>query len=305
MSRLFNRMVKITCYRANPGTPGGFVHSNPTFFQTLPNATVITDLRVQGRIEKSNDKAPNTLRVTITNLAESTRVDLTTRPLTVRVDAGYDGNLRHIFTGDIRKGWSEKKGTDWLTHMHLADGDRAFRFARVNKSYKRGTSVITAVKECARSMGMDLDATIIASPDLQRQFENGEVLDGATRDELSRLLAPYAYSWSIQNGKLVILRDDQIAATEAWVIDEDDGMIESPEFSVPDQPKKATIGPKASIKVPKLKVRNLLFPELMPGGKVHVRSQEIDGIFKMMRVSHDFDTGYGGKWETAIEANSV
>lgn len=294
----------MTCYRANAGTPGGFIASNPTFFQTLPNATLITDLRIQCRIEKSIDKSPNTLKVSITNLAESTRLDLVTRPLTVRVDAGYDGNLRHIFTGDMRKGWSEKKGTDWLTHLHLADGDRAYRLARVNKSYKRGTDVITVIKECARSLGMTLDDTVLASTTLREQCTNGEVLDGATRDELSRLLAPFGYGWSIQNGKLSILRDEQVSASEAWTIDEDDGMIESPEFSVPDQPKKPP-QKASSIKVPKLKVRNLLFPELTPGGKVRVRSEAIDGIFKMLRVSHDFDTGYGGKWETEVEANAL
>lgn len=304
MSRLYNRIVKITAYRANPGAPNGFIDSNPTFFQTLPNATIITDLRVQGHIEKSIDKSPNTLKVTITNLAEATRVDLTTRPLTVRIDAGYDGNLRHIFTGDMRKGWSEKKDTDWLTHIHLADGDRAFRFARVNKSYKRGTSLITALKECARSMGMTLDDTILTSADLQEQFANGDVLDGATRDELTRLLAPYSYGWSIQNGKLQMLRDEQTLANEAWVIDEQDGMIDSPEFSVPDQPKKP---PKkaSSIKVPKLKVKNLLYPELTPGGKVRVRSEAIEGIFKLMRVEHTFDTGYGGEWLSDLQATAT
>jgi hypothetical protein len=157
----------------------------------------------------------------------------------VRLDAGYDGNLRHIFTGDIRKGWSELKDTDWLTHMHLADGDRAYRFARVNRAYTRGTSVLTALKEAARTMGLTLDAKVQASSVLQEQFANGRVVDGPARDELTALLAPYGYSWSIQNGKMQILRDEDTRTDQAFVIDETNGMIGSPEFSVPDQPKKA------------------------------------------------------------------
>lgn len=304
MSRLYNRIARVTAYRANPGTPGGFIDSNPTFFDTLPNATIITGLRIQARIEKSIDRAPNTLKVTVTNDAEPTRVDLTTRPLTVTIDAGYDGNLRHIFTGDMRRGWSELKETDWLTHMHLADGDRAYRFARVNRSYTRGTPVLTALREAARTMGLTLPANVQVSSALQEQFANGRVVDGPARDELTALLAPYGYSWSIQNGKLQILRDEEVRADQAFVISEATGMIGSPEFSVPDQPKKAPTRSGSRVKIQKLKIKCLLFPELVPGGKIRVESRAIDGMFKIMRVNHDLDTGYGGNWFTEIEANA-
>lgn len=302
--KLFKRVAKITAYRGNPGTPGGFINSNPTFFETLPNATTITGLRVQCRIEKSIDKSPNTLKITITNLAEATRVDLITRPLIVRVDAGYDNNLRHIFLGDLRRGWSELKGTDWLTHLYLADGDRAFRGARVAKTFKRGANVLAAVKECASRMGLPLDANVTASSALQEQFANGRVLDGPAHKELSELLAPYGYSFSIQNGKLQVLRDDEVRADQAYVISEENGMIESPEFSVPDQPKKT---PKHghSAKVPKIKVKNLLFPELIPGGKIKVQSRAVDGTFKMQRVTHEFGTGDNDSWFTMIEGNAT
>ncbi len=304
-TRLFGRGARLTCYRGNPGTPGGFIASNPTFFQQLPNATVIEGLRVKARVEKSIDKSPNTLKVEITNLAEATRIDLVARPLTVRVDAGYDGNLRHIFTGDLRTGWSELKSTDWVTHLHLGDGDRAYRFARINRAYKRGTPIITAIRDCARALGLVLDGAVQASAALQEQFANGRVIDGPVRDELTALLAPYGYSWSIQSGKMQILRDEETRADEAWVIREEDGMLGSPEFSVPDQPRSAPTSATARAKVPKLKIRNLLFPELTPGGKIQVRSRAVDGIFKVVKVLHTLDTGYGGDWFSDVEARAV
>jgi hypothetical protein len=302
-SRLFHRVARVTAFRANPGTPGGFVNSNPTFFDRLSNAVEITQLRIRARIDKSIDKSPNKLHVIITNCSPSTRDDLTTRPLTLQIDAGYDGTYRHLFTGDMRRGWSELKGTDWETNLHLADGDRAYRFARVSRTYKRGTAVLTALKEAARSMGLVLDDRILASPELQTQFENGRLVDGPARDELTALLAPFGYGWSIQDGRLQILRDEEVRADQAIVIEEP-LMIGSPEFAVPDQPKK--VPQKAgAVKVPKLKIKVPLAPEITPGGRIQVHARSVDGIFKVQRVGHDLDTGRGGNWFTEIEANAA
>lgn len=293
--RLYKRGAKITAYRALAGTPGGFVASNPTYFDTLPNAIEITDLRVQFTVEKDVDKDPNTIEVIVTNAAETTRVDLQAKPLIVRIDAGYDGTMRHLFTGDLRYGYSELVDTEWLTHLRLADGDRAYRHGRVNRSYKKGTTVATALQDAAKTMGLKIDAAAMASSDLQAQFASGRVLNGPTRDELTRLLAPYGYTWSIQDGRMQVLKDNQARQDEAWLIAEETGMIGSPEYSVPDKPGKA----------PKLQVRTLLYPELTPGGRIDLRSRGISGIFKIERVTHSGDTAGDGDWFTEIEAKAI
>lgn len=289
--RLFKRAARVTCYRANPGLPGGFISNNPQFFDKLPNAITIEGLRIKADVEKNLDKEPNKCEIVIFNCNEQTRAFLEAKPLTIRVDAGYDGNLRHVYTGDLRYGYSTLASPNWETHLQLADGDRAYRFGRVDRAYKKGTSVVTALVDCAKSFGLVLDATTLASPELQAQFASGRTLQGATRDELTRLLGPFGYSWSLQDGRIQILRDDQTRTDRAYEISEDTGLIGSPEFTTPDKIGKAAA----------LKTKSLLFPELTPGGRIVMRSRGVNGIFRCERIGHEFDT-HEDSWFTTVES---
>src|SRR4029077_12640366 len=227
----------------------------------------------------------------ITNLADETRKMIETKPLTVIIEAGYDGNLRHVFTGDLRYGWTERNGGDLETHLELAAGDQAYRYAFVSRSYKKGTSIATVIKECADAFGVILDPAVLASPELQQQFASGTVLHGPVREELSRLLAPFGYGWSMQDGKLQVLKDQAALATQARGISEDNGMIESPKYSVPEKTNKPT----------KLVAKCACYPELIPGARIKVQSRDVNGIFRMEKVTHDCDT-QGDDHVTEVEA---
>lgn len=291
--RHYKHAWKVTALRAKPGTPSGFVNTHSDYFEGLPNGIEIDKLRIQFQIEKTLDKEPNTCELVITNLAAGTRVDLCKKPLIVRVDAGYeeDGGARHLFAGDLRYGWSKQDGTEWLTTLQLADGSRAFQHARVSRSYKAGTSVLTAVRDAARTMGVLLPKNIEISTELGRSFAAGVQLHGHTRDELTRLLAPFGYSWSIQSGRLVILKDNEVDTTRALVISKDTGMIGSPEFGAPEKDGKS----------PTLTIRTLLYPQVSPGVMLSVQSDSINGIFRAERVVHSGDS-HGEDWYTEIEA---
>ena len=291
MTRLANHACKVTAYRT---TAVGFAAQNPQFFIQQPsNAIEITDLRMQFKIEKSLEKTPNRCEVTITNCSSTTRAFLQTKPLVVRIDAGDDDNIRHLFTGDLRHGYSKIDGTEWLTVLELADGDRAYRNARVSRSYGKGTSVVTALKEAAAAMGLQLSNDILASADLQKQFATGRTLHGPAREELTRLLAPFGYNWSIQDGRMQILKDQNASATTAWVITQDTGrMVGSPEYTTPDKETKP----------PLLKIKARLFPELTPGGSISVASRDVQGLFRINKLTHTGDT-HGDDWDTETESS--
>lgn len=291
--RHFKRVWKVTAYRAKPGIPGGYVNSHSDFFETLPNGIEIEKLRVQFKIEKSVDKEPNTCELEITNLAEGTRADLCKKPLIVRIDAGWeeDGGVRHLFGGDLVYGFSKRDGTDWATVLQLADSSRAFQNARANKSFAPGTSVLVAAREAARSMGVALPRNVEADPELQRAFSAGVQLHGSAALELERLLGPYGYSASFQNGRLQILKDDEVFSDRALVISKDTGMLGSPEFGAPEKDGKP----------PTLTIKSLLYPQITPGGMLSVQSESINGIFRAERVTHTGDS-HGEEWQTEIEA---
>jgi hypothetical protein len=292
MSNLNRRGVKVTTFREN-------VPQNPTNFQVTrkANTTLIEKLRLQFKVRRSLTKHPNTCDVTIANLAPSTRVDLETKPLLVQLNAGYDDNLELLFLGDLRFGMTKQKDTNWETLLQLGDGDCMHRWARVNKSYAPGTPVKTVLRDAARSMGFQLPKNVEQDPALNQSFDNGRTSHGFTRDELTKLLSPYGYHWSIQNGALLVLRDDDVSVSSAIPIGEAYGMIGTPEFGSPPR----------SGKPPHMNVRMLLYPRLAPGMLVQLTSKVKNGLFRLEVVTHTGDTHGQGEnsWTTEVEIKPV
>ena len=160
----------------------------------------------------------------------------------------------------------------------------------MNKSYGNNTSVRQVLKDAAKSMGLSLPKHLDSDTTLDQVFKNGTLAYGPTRDMLTTYLAPYGYSWSIQNGQLRVLRDDRAHADTYKEINEEMGMIGSPEFGSP---------PKSG-KPPHMTVNMLLYPELVPGDKVLLNSKVKRGFFRVERVEHTGDT-HGEDWTTQVE----
>lgn len=286
---LFKRGVRVTCWRET-------VPADPTKFEVsrLPNQTEIKDLRVQFRVRKDLEKTPNTCDVTITNLALSTRTDLETKPLNVQLEAGYDDVFRFMFLGDLRFAMTKMEGPNWHTLLQLGDADCHYKWARMNRSYGPNTTARQVIKDAAASMGMTLPKEVEDDADLDEVFKGGTTAFGPTRDQLTKYLAPYGYSWSLQNGQLRVLRDDRTHADTYKVISEEFGMIGSPEFGSP--PKSGD--------PPHMTASMLLYPELMPGDKVELISKVKNGFFKIISVEHSGDT-HGNNWSTEVELKPV
>ncbi len=287
--RLFKRSIRVTCWRET-------VPDDPTRFEVsrLPNQTEITDLRVQFRVTKDLARSPNTCDVTITNLSQSTRTDLETKPLNVQLEAGYDDVFRFMFLGDLRFGMTKMEGPNWHTLLQLGDADCHYRWSRMNRSYGSDTSVKQVLRDAAKGMGLALPRNVEEDTDLDEVFKDGTLAYGATRDQFTRYLAPYGYSWSIQNGQLRILRDDRTHADTYKEVNEANGMIGSPEFGTP---------PKSG-RPPHVTVNMLLYPEINPGDKILLTSKVMTGFYRVERVDHSGDT-HGNSWNTQLELMPV
>jgi hypothetical protein len=281
----FGRIGKITIHRQRVG---GFAN----YFEEAGNGIEIENLRFTFKVEKNLASEPNTCELTTYNLSEHARADLQKLPLRVRLEAGYETEgARLLFVGDVQSVWSELKGTDWETKFLLGDGARAFSEARVNRSYKPGSTVKSIIRDAAKSMGLDLPREVESDPALALAIPSGETVMGWASDELTRLLAPYGYSWSIQNGRFIALKDEQVRPGQVRVISQDNGMIGYPQMGTPDKKGKP----------PAIKVSNHLYPEIQPGEKIDVQSATLRGLYRVTRVTHEGDTAEG-PWETEIEA---
>lgn len=271
-------------------------------FNRTTTSVRITDLRVAFSIEKNLGKDPNPCTVTVYNLSPATRAELQHKPLHVRLEAGYDGNFERVFSGDLTWCQSALVGVDWVTKMQLGDGERAIRYARVNRSYKSGTDAKTVLKDIAGSMGFKMPADFEAAAELAKQFVSGLSISGPSEKEMTRVTRSKGLDWSVQDGTLQFLRKDGVRPDEALVISQDTGMIGTPEYGAPEKSAKAKAKEKAA---PSLTVKTLLKPSVTPGAKILVRSRSMNGLFKVQRVVHTGDTFGTDAWTSEIEATPV
>lgn len=202
--------------------------------------------------------------------------------------------LHRIFSGDLRHATSDYANATWETRAQCADGDRAFRFAPINKAYGEGATLGMILADVAGSMNLEIPRELANSEILRRQYAAGYTASGKARDELTRLLSPYGYEWSIQDGKLLVLATSDVRAQRDAVLSTANGMEGSPKWTTPEK-KGAS---------PTLQVMNRLYPQLQVGQTVTVESRTANGRFKLLKVSHTGDT-HGQEFSTKVECKPL
>jgi hypothetical protein len=287
--RLFKRNIRLTLARPRGAGSDGY-------FTQEANAVIIEELRVVGNIARHLHSEPNTCALEIYNLSDASRAAFQKKPLHVLVEAGYDGEYKRVFVGDMRYAYPRTAGPDRVLYIEVGDGERAYNHAHVGRSFKAGVSKRTVVDELAKSMGLKMPKTLDDARELLDQFATGVTLQGPSQRELTRVLKSAGMTWSVQNGTLQILRPTDVRADQAIIISEENGMIESPEMTPPKKPGESAM----------LSAKMLLIPEVAPGGRVRVESRDIPrGMFRVESVRHTLDTDPRGLWQTDIEAKPL
>jgi hypothetical protein len=246
---------------------------------------LVHNLRVSFIIDKSAEPEPNTAEITVWNLARNTRSLLKEQiPLYVKLVAGYVGNESQMFEGDIAPDGisSVKDGTEWVTTFRGGDGLEAYRTARIQESFKKGTAIVPIIKKAAQSMGVGIGNAIekISQGDVSgalTEMVEGATMSGPTPRELDRLLASTGYTWSIQDGKLQIVEKDGRIYREVPHLTPDTGLIGSPEP-----------GADGFTKFRSLKLETSTY----------------NGLYVLHKVRHNGDT-HGANWFSDCEAKAA
>lgn len=292
MSRLYDRTIRVTLIRR----PTGFIGSNPQFFDVIGNATEMEGMRITFEVQKHLAKEPNKATIKVFNLSQHTRAEIEKGGMAVKLHAGYEDNLRLLFTGDLRRGFSQREGpTDIVTTMQVADGAEAYKHARISRSYKPPTTILRVLQDLAKTLDLELPAELLASQDLKQAVTDGVTAHGPTRDVLTSFLAEHGYGWSIQNGQLQVLRDGDLRPGEVFLINQDNGLVDIPERTVPEKQ-----GGKSEIKF-----NTLLYPELVPGASARLESEFINAEMKMTDVTHTGDNDASDKMQTSVSGRPL
>jgi len=285
-SRLYNRIARVELAKHDPSVKpekGGF-------FKYLPGVH-IEKLHVKFSITKTISKEPSQASIHIFNLNANSRSLLQGPLLFVRLQAGYDDSMKQLFAGDVIYAKSLRISDGWDSEIQIGDGDRSYRNARLNKSYRPGVSVKAVIADLTKSMGLKMPTNLANATDLASQFASGHAVSGPSEQEMTRILKKHGYGWNMQDGKMQALKYDQADTQDAVVISQDTGMIGIPELGQPGEKGEPPI----------LKVQTLLDASLKPGGLISVNSKHLKGNYRVQQVTFNGDT-HGPDWKTEIEA---
>lgn len=250
-------------------------------------------------VEKRLDGTPNTCQLTIYNLNESHRGEISVKAaavkkkrVSVQVEAGYEGNTSRIFLGDLRLAYHEVDGPEVRTCVEAGTGEWSTSRARIFKSWAPGTPVSTVLKDVAGALG--LGAGNLAQATVQQFLGGGDAFVGGTAcsgkavKELTRITRSLGIEWSVQDGTLQFLSSGKALESTAVVVSAATGMIGSPNVD-----QKGI-----------LKIRTLLVPDIFPGRKIKLEGATLQGFYRVEKVRYSGDT-WGQDWYADSECKRL
>lgn len=267
----------------------------------IVGGTAYSGLRSKFAIKKDLTKEPNSGKVSLYNLSEDTRAKLKDKGERLIIEAGYEGTSSQIFAGEIRQIDHTREGANWVTDFHLGDGERAYRYAFASETFAPGIRKAEVFRFLARTTGLDINDALSLVDSYTDQFQGGYVVHGKTSTELDRIVKALGLEWSVQDGKMQVLRKGVAAQSSALYLSPESGLIGSPAHGTP---KKGTDGVIKSREPAVLVVKALLSPSARPGSQVRVESSAVKGYYRITSVQHTGDT-HGGDWYSELEAEPL
>jgi hypothetical protein len=288
--RLFGRRCRVTV-SIPVATPGDFTHT--TTDELVINGgddPVTPGMRVQFKIDKTDQKEPNTSQIVVSNLSPKTRASLQKKGVKIALEAGYQATgMSRIFVGDVRTADHVRNAADWDTTLKLGDGERAFRFARVQESFAAGTSAAAILQRLGNLSGLSLGNVPNQAASLRQTFGHGYVASGRWSDVFSHFIKSLGLTWSIQDGALQVLAPGQTLQAQIPLITPTTGLLGSPEMGTPEKKGAPAL----------LKFTALLFPAI-PGAQVQLQSARYNGYVRIRKASFSGDT-HGSDWQVTCE----
>lgn len=218
----------------------------------------VRDLKIDFTVVKGIGSKQNTATISIWNLTKSHRKQLGEEFDTIELKVGYkEGPLSTIFKGNIRDVTHTKETADVKSEMECGDGDEAFSKGAVSKTFPAGTKPKEIVEYLAGEMPGATKGEMKGIDDLPA-YKRPVSLYGWSWAEMDKLGREQGFYWSIQNGQVEAVKNDQ-HLQGTTVLSKETGMVEIPEITDKG-----------------VKIKALLNPNVAPGRLIDVRSDFLD-----------------------------
>lgn len=245
-----------------------------------------TVLHVSFSVEKSDTESPNSAKVQIWNLSESSLKVLDKKDCVIELKAGYGTSMAPILIGDITSVITTPDNADRLTELEVTDGRVALRDAYVNLSYNGSVNCKRIYEHIAGQMG----CTVVFSKELKyKTLPNGFSFVGKGKAALKKITKCCRHTWSIQNNVLQITKKGTGVSAKGFVLSGETGLLSIP--------KRITLANSTDTKKAQTgwEVEYLLNGAIGINDIIQLKSEKVNGYFLVKKVTIDGDN-YEGDW---------
>lgn len=284
--RLFDRRVVVTIHRLQ-----------------------LSGVRIAFQVERSLKKDPNTCELRLWNLNEDHQKALQEQGvIPVILQAGYAqpplstateaaladidlerdvADLPVIYQGELRRAWTSREGSDWVTTIRSGDGERQRK--RVQLKFKPGLRWRQMLRKLAEEAGVGLGNALDAIGGVADiEISTGVSLTGDALGQLDRMLAGVGFEVSVQDGQLQVLGAGEPLRGTAVELSEATGLVDSPEPGSDGH----------------VELRALLQPGLEPGRRIYLKAKRVEGYYRVQRWTAIGDT-HGQDWYAEVEVKEL
>lgn len=274
----------------------------------------LSALRVTFEVEKKDSNTPNQATIRVYNVSEDTAHRITAKEFTqIMLDAGYEGNHGIVFYGDIQQTRIVREGgTDYFVEFVAGDGDKANLYATVNTSIAAGSNPakhIAAITDAMVPCGVTAGFTdMLGGVNLPR----GKVLYGAAAKHCRNAARNGGATYTVQDGKLVVVGTGNVMPQQAVVLNSHTGLIGIPEQTTEGIKGKCLLNPMLRIAAPiKIDQAYIQAGIIKPtdGDKKEEKKKDLalimpDGIYRLLTCKYTGDTR-GQDWYCDFTALSA
>lgn len=245
---------------------------------------------------------PNTAEVKLYNLSDRMVTALRKSAIEIELSAGYSTPGR-IFIGNVNYVDPRKTGPDFVTTVTAGESEAAYRKARCNQSFSAGAQLKRIVKELANQFE-GVATGNLEDVGFTETVAGAFTANGQTASVLTQLLKGYGYAWTIAHNAHLYVKQGEVPAGRAVLIDETSGIVGSPELGE----KKAETSDAASEPNAKprryVRARMLLNPLVVLGRALQFALPSVNGVFVVEEVTHT-GSNYDNDFYTDVEAYAI
>jgi len=263
-------------------------------------ALQFTELRMSFHVTLSVQSKPNTAEIVVFGLSEQSRAAVTQKGTEVRLVAGYEETAALVFAGQVLHASSQRQAGGWVTTLECRDGDPQWQ-SRMRSVLQKSTPHRDVLKTVAAAMGLQVSPSQLAL--VEGQTAGPVTLYGFAHDEMDILCRSLGLEWSMQAGRLLLLKADTATAETAVYLSPESGLQGAPECTADEAGNFKDVKKKKKTHRT-IKLQSRLQPLLKPGRLVELKSQTLSGLLRCSKVELVGDT-HGSDWNSNCECLEV